>query len=186
MNLGHGRVGHLPDYSYITFRYRPAWNEGKYLTKDNPSDYWHAFRQIVYAMKYLRGEIPQFEPNTYADEEVAPWKERIDQIIRKRVLVNSEGWKALGEELSGRVIPDYDQAHHSQEYLESDDKETTFLGRYFAATRGQKQMVSAEINKAGISLAGKKDEIYWLDVSSEISLLDRLKRMVGMQEGDAQ
>ena len=25
MNLGHGRAGHLPDYSFAHYRYQPAW-----------------------------------------------------------------------------------------------------------------------------------------------------------------
>ncbi|MDO4962017.1 MAG: hypothetical protein Q4E57_09280, partial [Eubacteriales bacterium] len=55
MNLGHGRAGHLPDYSFIRYKYMPAWAGYEVLTKDNPSDYFYAFCQMIYALKYLRG-----------------------------------------------------------------------------------------------------------------------------------
>ena len=56
MNLGHGRAGHLPDYSFMQYCYLPAWNEYREIRKDNPSDYWNAFCQMVYALKFLRGD----------------------------------------------------------------------------------------------------------------------------------
>ena len=40
MNLGHGRAGHLPDYSFIRYGYLPAWNEYRIVLKDNPSEYY--------------------------------------------------------------------------------------------------------------------------------------------------
>lgn len=47
MNLGHGRAGHLPDYSFIRYKYLPAWGDYEEIVKDNPSDYYHAFLQMV-------------------------------------------------------------------------------------------------------------------------------------------
>ncbi|MBO5552237.1 MAG: hypothetical protein J5966_09795, partial [Lachnospiraceae bacterium] len=35
MNLGHGRAGHLPDYSFIRYKYLPAWGEYREIIKDN-------------------------------------------------------------------------------------------------------------------------------------------------------
>ena len=40
MNLGHGRAGHLPDYSFARYKYMPAWYDFKEIIKDNPSDYY--------------------------------------------------------------------------------------------------------------------------------------------------
>ena len=54
MNLGHGRAGHLPDYSFIRYRYLPAWADYDEVIKDNPAEYWQAFCQMVYALQYLR------------------------------------------------------------------------------------------------------------------------------------
>ena len=38
MNLGHGRAGHLPDYSFMRYKYLPAWGDYEECIKDNPSD----------------------------------------------------------------------------------------------------------------------------------------------------
>ena len=43
MNLGHGRAGHLPDYSFIRYKYLPAWAGYEEIVKDNPADYYKAF-----------------------------------------------------------------------------------------------------------------------------------------------
>ena len=37
MNLGHGRAGHLPDYSFVRYKYLPAWGDYEEIVKDNPS-----------------------------------------------------------------------------------------------------------------------------------------------------
>ena len=43
MSLGHGRAGHLPDYSFMRYKYLPAWGKYEEVIKDNPSDYYKAF-----------------------------------------------------------------------------------------------------------------------------------------------
>jgi len=35
-----------------------------------PSDYWKAFRQMIYALKYIRGDIPGFETGLYDENAV--------------------------------------------------------------------------------------------------------------------
>ena len=65
MCLGHGRAGHLPDYSFMRYRYLPAWGNYEEIIKDNPSDYYHAFTQMIYALKFLRGEEAAFEKEHY-------------------------------------------------------------------------------------------------------------------------
>ena len=42
MCLGHGRAGHLPDYSFMRYRYLPAWGNYEEIIKNNPEDYMHA------------------------------------------------------------------------------------------------------------------------------------------------
>jgi hypothetical protein len=95
MNLGHGRAGHLPDYSYMKYRYVPAWNDYKDIVKDNPSDYMMAFAQMVQAMKYLRGEIEVFEKDTYAFDDISQFKDQIDSILRKKHPDASDDCKAF-------------------------------------------------------------------------------------------
>ncbi len=154
MNLGHGRAGHLPDYSYIRYAYLPAWGSYKEIVKDNPYDYEHAFAQMVYALSYLRGDMEDFQKETYADDIIAPHIERIREIIIRRQVDASNDWKAFGESLSGETIPDFDKDEFIMEYGESADKSGTYLGRFFEAALLQKQMVSKKIMESGSRLAG--------------------------------
>ena len=149
MNLGHGRAGHLPDYSYIRYAYLPAWGDYKEIIKDNPYDYEHAFAQMVYALSYLNGEIDEFEKETYAIDRIQPNLETIRRIISKRQVDASDDWKAFGESLSGEKIPDFDKDKYITEYMQSQDKSDTYLGRFFDGAISQKKMVAKEIIKSG-------------------------------------
>ena len=156
MNLGHGRAGHLPDYSFIRYKYLPAWGDYEEIIKDNPSDYYKAFCQMIYAMKYLRGEIPSFEPDTYDTDAAAPWEEEIREIIARRQLDSCADWKALGEKISGQEVEDFDLEKYQEEYLKAapDQKAGTFLGSFFLSAMAQKSMVTNRIFKSGSLLAG--------------------------------
>ncbi|MCR5054128.1 MAG: hypothetical protein K6A69_04730 [Lachnospiraceae bacterium] len=156
MNLGHGRAGHLPDYSFCKFKYLPAWGGYKELVKDNPSDYNHAFRQMVYAMRYLRGEEKSFYVGIYDKTAVQDHEEEIDSIIRKRRTDAEADWKAFGEKLSGREIPDYDINAFQQEYMDAaeEEKDNTVLGRFINAAIAQKSMVTSCIYRSKNMLAG--------------------------------
>ena len=156
MNLGHGRAGHLPDYSFMRYKYLPAWGEYEEIVKDNPHDYYCAFCQMVYAMKYLRGVYPDFETERYDTEAVAPWEREIRAIIEKRQLIACDDWKALGEKLSGREIEAFDIGKYQTEYIEkpSDEKGYSFLGRFNLAALAHKSMVTNKIFKSGNLTAG--------------------------------
>ena len=107
MSLGHGRAGHLPDYSFMRYRYLPAWGGYAEILKDNPTDYYNAFCQMIYAMRYLRGEINVFEKGIYDMQTAKPHEDEIRKILIKRRTDASDDWKALGEKLSGREIPPF-------------------------------------------------------------------------------
>lgn len=156
MNLGHGRAGHLPDYSFARYRYLPAWGNYEEILKDNPSDYWNAFCQMVYALQYLRGVRSSFELNTYATDVVAPWKDRIMGILVKRQLDSCDDWRALGESLSGQAIPPFDLDAYQGQYMSasSQDKDETFLGQFVLAALAQKSMITNRIYSSGNPLAG--------------------------------
>ncbi len=154
MNLGHGRAGHLPDYSFIRYRYLPAWGEYAEILKDNPSDYYQAFCQMVCAMQYLRGERDSFEKETYASETAAPWETEIKEILTRRQPDACADWKALGEKLSGRPVDDFDLDLYQEEYQNAADKDSTFLGQFILAALAQKSMVTNRIFKSGNLLAG--------------------------------
>ena len=156
MNLGHGRAGHLPDYSFIRYRYMPAWGNYSEVLKDNPSDYLHAFCQMVYALRYLRGDLPAFATDTYDIDTVLPYEKEIKAILVRRQLNACEDWKAFGEALSGREIDDFDIGRYQQEYLDAEkgQKGETFLGKFFLAALMQKSMVTNKIYTSGNKLAG--------------------------------
>lgn len=156
LSLGHGRAGHLPDYSYARYKYLPAWGGYEEVLKDNPADYMNAFCQMVYALKYLRGEYDSFEKGVYDREAVSPWREEITRILEKRRRDASEDWKVLGERISGSQIEDFDQEKYDREYMEAgqDGKDDTFLGLFFLAAMEQKSMVTNKIFSSGNPAAG--------------------------------
>ena len=156
MNLGHGRAGHLPDYSFCRYRYLPVWNRYEEILKDNPSDYYHAYCQMIAAMQYLRGESDSFVCGQYAEEPAAPYRNQITEILEKRQLNACQDWKAFGEALSGCEIPEFDLGRYQQEYTEAaeEQRDDTFLGRYFLAALAQKSMVTHRIFESGNLLAG--------------------------------
>ena len=161
MNLGHGRAGHLPDYSFARYRYLPAWGGYEEVVKDNPSDYMNAFCQMVYALRYLRGSVPAFETGVYDTETVEPYRTEIEEILNRRQLSADADWKALGERLSGRVIDEFHVREHLQEYIDApeEEKEKTFLGKFIAAALLQKSMVTNSIFSSGNRLAGISKEV---------------------------
>ncbi|MBQ9060632.1 MAG: hypothetical protein IJ128_05780, partial [Firmicutes bacterium] len=162
MNLGHGRAGHLPDYSFIRYRYLPAWGNYEEVFKDNPSDYLHAFCQMVAALRYLRGDLPAFAKDSCDIDTVLPYGERIKTILVRRQLSASEDWKAFGEELSGQTIEDFDLEKYQAEYTNAakEDRDQTYLGRFFLAAMAQKSMVTNRIFASGNRLAGVSVD-YW-------------------------
>ena len=157
MNLGHGRAGHLPDYSFICYIYTPAWGNYEEIIKNNPDDYMHAFAQMVYALQYLRGELPSFETDTYAWDAVEPYEQTIEDLLAVRRTDDSDDWKALGESITGESIRPFDLEEYQQEYTAASEekKPETFLGAFFKAAVSQKTMVTAEIAKSGNTLAGR-------------------------------
>ena len=156
MNLGHGRAGHLPDYSFVKYKYMPAWADYEMIEKDNPSDYMKAFCQMIYALKYLRGVNESFVRDVYDSESIEGKEERIRSILSKRRLDACEDWKALGEELSGCTVEKFELEKYVTEFTSAPEgeKKNTFLGRFSLAALAQKSMVTHEIYKSGNRHAG--------------------------------
>ena len=156
MNLGHGRAGHLPDYSFARYRYLPAWGQYEEIVKDNPGDYMKAFAQMILAMKYIRGNVPSFEKEDYDCDAVKPYISQIKSIIEKRQVIASEDWKAFGEELSGKKVEDYSIDRYFDEYIKSpkNERDDTFLGKFIRGAIAHKGMVIDEISGSGSRLAG--------------------------------
>ena len=162
MNLGHGRAGHLPDYSFIRYRYLPAWGDYEEIIKDNPADYYKAFCQMIYAMEYLRGTRPAFQLNSYAEETAEPWKGEIQRILTRRQPNACEDWKQLGEQIAGKSVEPFDLEKYQAEYLTANqtEKDETFLGAFFIAAMAQKSMVTNAIFRSGSLIAGFSVDIH--------------------------
>lgn len=156
MNLGHGRVGHLPDYSFIKYRYLPAWGDYEAVIKDNPMEYLSAFAQMVYALKWFRADDDEFHLNTYDWDTIAPIRAEIEFILRKRQLLGCAEWKALGERLSGQAIPDFSESAYEEAYRSApaEQREQTAPGQFIHAALAQKSMVSRSIFQSGNLVAG--------------------------------
>ena len=154
MNLGHGRAGHIPDYSFMRYRYLPAWGNYDEILKDNPSDYFCAFTQMIYALKYLRGDIEVFERDKYDTEAVKTIEDEVRSIMERRQLDSCADWKALAERIFGDEIEDFDAEKYHDEYMTSADKDDTFIGRFIKGALAQKSMVTNRIYKSGNLLAG--------------------------------
>ncbi len=183
MNLGHGRAGHLPDYSFARYRYLPAWANYEEIVKDNPSDYWHAFCQMVYAMRCLRsGDV--FEVDRYETQAVEPWRPNIEAILTKRQLDASDDWKELGARMVGAPLEPFDLGRYQQEYLSApkDDKNNTFLGQFILAALAQKSMVTNRIFTSGNLLAGFSTEYR---ESGPQGIKDFLELVKYLTKGDA-
>lgn len=181
MNLGHGRAGHLPDYSFMRYKYLPAWGGYEEIIKDNPSDYLHAFCQMIYALKYLRGEYASFERGCYDFKAAQPYMEEMLRILNTRQLDSSQDWKALGEKLSGQEIEPFDAEKYQGEYIsaDKDGKENTFLGKFIVAALAQKSMVTNKIYRSGNRLAGYSvdfDKHGFKGIRAYKSLIGRRKR----------
>jgi hypothetical protein len=51
--LGHGRMGHVPDYAWLKYEYTPQWSSQP-ITKDNTQEFMRAFVEMVRAMRAIR------------------------------------------------------------------------------------------------------------------------------------
>lgn len=180
MNLGHGRIGNLPDYSFAVYKYMPAWKNYEYVIKDNRKDYYAAFCQMLYALKYFRNPDMEFKKDIYEEDDLKELKDEIQTIIKTRRFLGSDGWKALGQRLSGREIEPFVKIRHSKEYIESEagEKENTFLGKYFLAAMAHKSMVTNKIFKSKNLLAGFSVN-YWEDGFKGIKDFRKLIEQMG-------
>lgn len=55
--LGHGWMGHLPDFSFVKFRYKPCWSDPAAgpIERNNPQEYQSAWVELVSLFNQARG-----------------------------------------------------------------------------------------------------------------------------------
>lgn len=64
--IGHGRLGHIPDYSDYIYCYQPKWLDAaktRFYQKDNPNDFLNAHRQMIFALNNIRNGVGVPVPN---------------------------------------------------------------------------------------------------------------------------
>lgn len=160
---GHGRMGHLPDYPWITFLYQPRWSD-KTITRDNPTQYSRAFREMAHALYCIRTGTEY----SYGLSDDALLSRlgvsgavfaTVDEIIRLRPKGESvgertayilsdwtdercENWR---ERLNGQRFehallkaapPDYQEAQYQEEAEALLDKSQSISGSAYAAWHG--------------------------------------------------
>ncbi|MBQ7990661.1 MAG: hypothetical protein IJ251_06400 [Oscillospiraceae bacterium] len=179
MNLGHGRAGHLPDYSFMRYKYLPAWGDYNEVVKDNPSDYYKAFCQMIYAFRFFRGGYDDYEKGSFDYAAAEPYRDAVTKILLRRQLDSSRDWKELGESLSGKKIPVFDTDRYCEEYTDApkNGKDDTYLGKFIKAAIEQKSMVTNRIFRSGSLLAGIS-----LEITDPAKQIRELIRQAGEQE----
>ena len=126
------------------------------IEKDNPAEYYKAFAQMVYALKYLRGEVETFEIDVYDHDSTDRYKELIMKILESQPADTAGYWKQFGEKLSGQTIEDFDEHRYEEEFMSGvkGERTDTFLGKFFLAAMNHKSMVTSRIFRSGNRLAG--------------------------------
>lgn len=72
--LGHGRMGHIPDYPWLIYKYHPKWSKDP-IVKDNPKEYLRTFKEMVTALRCIR------EGRTYNVLNVDPLEGMYEKIV---------------------------------------------------------------------------------------------------------
>lgn len=87
--LGHGRMGHLPDYPYLKYQYHAQWSKDD-IVKDNQGYFLQAFKQLVKAMQCIKNKA-EFD-NSFADLPTDT-ENIIKQILATQVNDQSDTWR---------------------------------------------------------------------------------------------
>lgn len=88
--LGHGRMGHLPDYPYLKYQYSPRWSKDD-ITKDNFTYSLQALKQLTRALECIKNKT-LFDINSYADLP-ADVEDVIKEILATKINDQSETWR---------------------------------------------------------------------------------------------
>ena len=153
--LGHGRMGHLPDYPYLHYRYAPQWlsaNKGgsAEIEKDNTHEFMMAFNQMVYALKCIKNNKP-FKVNTYDSSYEEEYK-RIEDVLRLRKVDQSKDWNNLIGYLTGGGIIEFNKMFWLAIFKEAQDKKKTDYYLFNKAAELHVKCVESFLNSAGLSL----------------------------------
>ncbi|HBF0841521.1 DUF6765 family protein [Clostridioides difficile] len=123
---GHGRMGHIPDYGYLNYRYIPNWSstdDKVKIEKNNQDDFFKAFCQMVYALKCIKNGN-DFSINKY-DNLTENQKTEVKKVIATRKDDQSEAWKKAINALGYNSLENFDKNKWKNEFIKSTNKEKT-------------------------------------------------------------
>lgn len=127
--LGHARMGHFPDYGFKRYSYRPNWSNTP-ITKDNPSHFLSAFKQMVEAMKAIK-------ENRYFNNETALLPSNVEEAVNKVIATvatdQSDAWKKAISTLGYSPLPEYDEKLWLNNYINSKPNGNYYYNFNFAA-----------------------------------------------------
>lgn len=147
--LGHGRIGHLPDYSFMRYAYKPAWLQSGMTLKNNALDFGKAFCQMMAAMQYIRGDRETFDKYVYAELDAVK-KQKLQELFKVRVLRSDEQWRHFiehdlsAEDTAAGCIVAFDVNKCFREYDAAPRKSDTGLARFLAASKNHRYLVEKE------------------------------------------
>ena len=173
---GHSRMGHIPDYPWIKYRYHPQWSRQP-IVKDNPAMYMRAFEEMTHAMSCIRRNQP-YAPNSY--KLTGRLRTVIDQLIRKPhdryelfqdwTADRRQNWKDALETLRSCAFepqaaslanlptsanyPVYSEDAWINAHRASGNKRSTDYYRFHEAAHAQVAFVTRTVSEAGLSVIG--------------------------------
>lgn len=159
--LGHGRMGAVPDVPFMHYRYKPKWSN-QYIEKDNPEEFLLAFRQLVYAMNCIRGQL-YFRRNVYAHID-AGLEADLRAVWSNEAYKASEAaglWKPLIDKFcpeSSAYLSDFNKDEWKREAEGAAEKEKTHYYYFNYSAVQHKRFVMSHLEKLCVSpaLADKK------------------------------
>ncbi len=148
--LGHGRMGHLPDYSFITYDYTPLWKSGDdtkstqgAVLKSNPKVFMSAYTQMVYALRCIKENEP-FQVDEYYELEDGD-RIAIRNILKTRKLDTSMEWKDYIKNKGYDEPAAFSAQAVFTVYQNAVDKTNTDLVRFLKAASGHVQTVERNV-----------------------------------------
>jgi hypothetical protein len=155
--LGHGRMGHLPDYPWLQYKYRPQWSN-KDITKDNSTCFLMALKQMTEALRCIR-EKESFDINTHLPPKVENAIKVIKEVLGSKPKKNdqSEIWKSnIGKiKVNGgplHVPEDYDKNKWLNEIKEKKEIKDTSYYHFNKSARTHLNFVRKKL---------KEDNVYF-------------------------
>ncbi|MBY2478638.1 hypothetical protein KWV16_17350 [Clostridioides difficile] len=124
--LGHGRMGHIPDYGYLNYRYVPNWScidDKVKIEKNNQDGFFKAFCQMVYALKCIKNRT-EFSINQY-DKLTSQQETEVKKVIATRKDDQSDAWKKAIQALGYSSLDKFDKNKWKNEFEKSSNKEKT-------------------------------------------------------------